>query len=164
MRISTIASVFVGGVLMLGLAAPAAAQASKTDFSAGYQYFRFYEEDENLPTGWAFSVGVGKDQVKFVGDVAGNYLDGFALHTFQGGIEFSGKSKRVVPFGRLLAGLAVATEDGTNTAFVFTPEGGVKIMANDRVGIQASVGFPFFTNGEATDKGFRFFTGIVIRK
>ena len=164
MRISTIASVFVGGVLMLGLAAPAAAQGSKIDFSAGYQYFNFYEEDESLPAGWAFSVGVGKEKVKFVGDVAGNYLDGFALHTFQGGVEFSGKSKRVVPFGRLLAGIAVATEGGTDTAFVFTPEGGVKIMANDRVGIQASVGFPFFTNGEATDKGFRFFTGVVIRR
>jgi hypothetical protein len=164
MRISTIASMFVGCALMLGLAAPAAAQGSKTDFSVGYQYFNFYEEDESLPAGWAFSVGVGKDKVKFVGDVAGNYLDGFALHTFQGGVEFSGKSARVVPFGRLLAGIAVATESGTNTAFVFTPEGGVKIMANDRVGIQASVGFPFFTNGEATDKGFRFFTGVVIRK
>ena len=164
MRISTIASGFAGGVLLFGLAAPAAAQGQKIDFSAGYQYFRFYEEDENLPTGWAFSVGAGKEQVKFVGDVAGNYLDGYALHTFQGGVEVSGKSKRVVPFGRLLAGIAVASERGSNTAFAFTPEGGVKIMANDRVGIQASVGFPFFTNGEATDKGFRFFTGIVIRR
>ena len=164
MRISTIASMFVGGALMLGLAAPAAAQGRKTDFSAGYQYFNFYQEDESLPAGWAFSAGVGKDQVKFVADVAGNYLDGFAMHTFQGGVEFSGKSARVVPFGRLLAVMAVLTESGTNTAFVFTPEAGVKIMANDRVGIQASVGFPYLTNGEGSANGFRFFTGVVIRK
>jgi hypothetical protein len=86
------------------------------------------------------------------------------MHTFQGGVEFSGKSARVVPFGRLLAGAVVFTEGGTDSAFVFTPEGGVKIMATDHVGIQASVGFPYFTNGDGSAKGFRFFTGIVIRK
>ena len=149
MRISTIASVFVGGVLMFGLAAPAAAQGAKIDFSGGYQYFRFYEEDENLPAGWAASVAVGKDQVKFVGDVSGNYLDDFKMHTFQGGVEFSGKGTRVVPFGRLLSGIWVANEGRTDMGFVLTPEGGVKIMANDRVGIQASVGFPYFTTKRA---------------
>jgi hypothetical protein len=164
MRISTVVSMFVGGFLMLGLATPAAAQV-KVDFSGGYQYFRFLENgSEHVPTGWATSVGVGKDWVKFVGDVAGNYKDGEMLHTFQGGVEFSGKGKRVVPFARVLSGVAIASDSfESDWAFVLTPEGGVKLMANDRVGFQTSVGFPIFMRDGHTE-GFRFFAGIVIRK
>jgi len=165
---STIVSVFAGGVLLLGLAAPAAAQA-KVDFSGGYQYFRFLEDGGvSVPLGWAASVGVGKEKVKFVTDVAGNYEDHdthFAkLHTFQGGVEFSGKDGRVVPFGRVLTGVGVFSDLGTDLAWVFTPEAGVKIMANNRVGVQTSVGFPIFVNGDGHAEGFRFFSGIVLRK
>ena len=157
MRISTIAGAFAGGVLMLGLAAPAAAQGAKVDFAVGYQYI------VDLPIGWAAAVGVGKDWVKLVGEVAGNYVDDYRLHTFQGGVEFSGTGMRVVPFGRLLSGVAVSNEV-TGAVFVLTPEGGVKIKANDRVGIQASVGFPYFRTHNDSSYSFRFFTGVVIRK
>src|SRR5688572_9395913 len=168
MRVSTIVSGFVGGILMLGLAAPAAAQA-KVDFSGGYQYFRFLEDGGgDVPAGWATSVGVGKQWVKFVADVGGNYEDHgdhyAKLHTFQGGVEFSGKDGRVVPFARVLTGLGLFTDLGSELVWVFTPEAGVKINANDRIGIQTSVGFPFFVNGDGHAKGFRYFVGIVIRK
>jgi hypothetical protein len=113
----------------------------------------------------AASVGVGKEWAKAVGDVAGTYKDGTQIHTFQGGVEFSGKGRRVTPFARLLAGVAVMSCCGVaDSAFVLTPDGGVKIMANDHVGIQTSVGFPYFTNGDGSANGFRYFAGIVIRK
>ena len=168
MRVSTIVSGFVGGILMLGLAAPAAAQV-KVDFSGGYQYFRFLEEGAvGVPTGWGASFGVGKERVKFVADVGGNYEDhgdhSAKVHTFQGGVEFSGKDGRVVPFGRVLMGLGLLTDLGSEYVWVVTPEAGVKIMANDRVGVQTSVGFPLFFNGDGHAEGFRFFAGIVIRK
>ena len=168
MRISRVMSVFVGGIMMLGLASPAAAQ-TKVDFSGGYQYFSFLEDgDDSIPAGWGASIGVGKEWVKFVGDVGGHYTDHgdhFAkLHTFQGGIEFSGKDGRVVPFARVLTGLGMFSDLGNEAVFVFTPEAGVRFMANDRVGVQTSVGFPFMMNDDASEGGFRFFAGIVIRK
>ena len=168
MRISTVVSAFVGGMLMLGLAAPAAAQA-KVDFSAGYQYFTFLEDgDDSIPAGWGASFGVGKEWVKFVGDVGGHYLDHgghFAkLHTFQGGMELSGKHGRMVPFARVLTGLGLFTDLGNEAVWVFTPEAGVKIMANDHIGVQTSVGFPILFDSDASANGFRFFAGLVIRK
>ena len=168
MRISTVVSVFAAGILMLGLAAPAAAQA-KVDFSGGYQYFTFLEEGANsIPAGWGASIGVGKEWIKFVGDVGGQYLDHgdhFAkVHTFQGGVELSGKNGRVVPFARVLTGLALFTDLGNEAVWVFTPEAGVKFMANDHIGFQTSVGFPIFFDSDGSANGFRFFAGIVIRK
>jgi hypothetical protein len=159
MRMSTIVSGLVGGILMFGLAAPAAAQA-KVDFSAGYQYFVDHD-GENMPAGWAISAGRGKDWVKFVADFSGNYTDRTRFHMFQIGVEFSGKGKRVVPFGRLLLGMAFKTDTyDTQLSGVLTPEVGVRIMANDRVGFQTSVGVPSYEGVN----GYRFFAGIVIRK
>ena len=80
-------------------------------------------------------------------------------------MEFLGNHARVVPFGRVLAGLAYFSDsyDSFN-AFVFTPEGGVKIFANDRVGVQASLGFPVMHIQGSTETTMRFFVGVVIRK
>lgn len=156
--------------MMLALATPAAAQGAKIDFSGGYQYFRFLEDgvDEGAPLGWGASVGIGKEWIKFIADVGGHYEDHgdhFAkLHTFQGGAEFSGKNGRVVPFARVLAGMGLFSDLGSDGVWVFTPEAGVKFMANDRVGIQTSVGFPILMDEGESANGFRFFAGIVIRK
>ena len=168
MRISTVVSGFIGGLLMIGLAAPAAAQM-KVDFSGGYQYFRFLEEGAtHVPGGWATSIGLGKERVKFVADVGGNYEDHgdhyAKMHTFQGGVEVSGKDGRVVPYARVLTGLALLTDLGSDSVWVLTPEAGVKIMASKRIGVQTSVGFPFFFDGDDHAEGFRFFAGIVIRR
>jgi hypothetical protein len=168
MRVSALIGVFVGGFLMLGLAAPAAAQM-KVDFSGGYQYFRALDSGgASVPAGWAVSWGAGKEKIKFVADVGANYEDHEShyakLHTFQGGVEFSGKDARVVPFGRVLTGLGLFSDLGNEITWVFTPEAGVKIMANDRIGVQTSIGFPIFVNGDGHGYGFRYFAGIVIRK
>jgi hypothetical protein len=157
--------VFVGVVMMSALAAPAAAQGVRFDFSGGYQFFRFLEEGAvNVPAGWGASFAVGKEQIKFIGDVGGHYRSGSRLHTFQGGIEFSGKDKRVIPFGRVLTGVSVFGGFGNDPIFVLTPEAGVKLMANNRVGAQVSVGFPLMFNEGEHAEGFRIFAGIVIRK
>jgi hypothetical protein len=183
MRIRTTVGLLVGALSVLVLARPAAAQGVKVDFSGGYQYFRFVGYySEKLPTGWGVSVAVGKDQVKFVADVGGNYGDpvkyqffsvdhfveyydaGRQVHTFQGGVEFSGPPRRVVPFVRLLTGVAMITTYGNSFSWAVTPEAGAKIMATDRVGAQIAVSVPAMVHIDGSAAGFRFFAGIVIRK
>lgn len=123
------------------------------------------EGDASVPGGWGASVAAGKEAFKFVADFGGHYRDGFAVHTIQGGVEFSGKAGKVVPFFRALAGLVVFSGGGDSaSAFVVTPEAGVKIMANDMVGAQVSAGFPFMMDGDGHAEGFRLFAGIVIRR
>lgn len=164
-----IVGVLIGALAMFALAAPAAAQGPKVDFAAGYQYFTFLEDGAaNVPTGWGASVAVGKEWVKFVADAGGHYLDHgdhFAkLHTFQGGVEVSGKGGTFVPFARVLTGLGLLSDLSNETVWVLTPEAGVKVMANKRVGVQASVGFPYLRNGDGSANGLRIFAGVVIRK
>ena len=71
--------------------------------------------------------------------------------------------------GEAPAGLASTGDTSFNilSTWTYTPCVTLPVFTGPSglpIGIQASVGFPFFTNGEATDKGFRFFTGVVIRK
>jgi hypothetical protein len=156
---------FVGGFLMFGLAAPAAAQA-KVDFAGGYQYLDFLETGESsVPAGWGASIAVGNGWIKAVGDIGGNHKNGGSLYTYQGGVEFSGTGKRVVPFARVLTGLAQSYdgEGDTFSAFVFTPEAGVKFMANNHVGAHVSVGFPILMKDGDYQQSMRIFAGIVIR-
>jgi len=118
-----------------------------------------------VPKGWGASVGIGNAWIKAVGDIGGNHRDGGSLYTYQGGLEFSGKGKHVVPFARALTGLAQFYGNGEHaSAYVFTPEGGVKLMANDHVGAQVSVGFPILMKDGDTQQSMRVFAGIVIRK
>lgn len=168
MRMRTVGACLCGAVLMVVSARPAEAQGAKIDFAGGYQYLTFLEDNAvGVPLGWGVSVGAGKEWIKFVADVGGHYEDHdshFAkLHTFQGGAEFSGKNGRVVPFGRALTGVAVLSDLGSDAVWVFTPEAGVKIMATERVGFQASAGFPIFVD-DGSLTGFRLFAGFVIRK
>ena len=84
------------------------------------------------------------------------------LHTFQGGLEVAGKSARVVPFARVLAGLGLFSGDGySEGVFVFTPEAGVRFMGAGRVGAQVSAGFPIFYDEGESMSSFRLFVGIV---
>ena len=166
MRIHTAVVVLVGALSVLVFTRPAAAQGAKVDFSAGYQYFRFLSEgSDNVPAGWGASFSAGKTWVKAVADVGGHYIDHEQLHTFQGGVEFSGTGKRVVPFVRVLSGLGLFTGSGDSEAvFVFTPEAGVKLMFSDRVGAQVSAGFPIMWDTSDSANAFRLYAGIVIRK
>jgi hypothetical protein len=160
-----VVSALAGALLILVSARPALAQGARVDFAAGYQFLTFLNNggSANIPTGWGASFAVGKsDRIKFVGDVGGHYNNGESLHTFQGGVEVAGRRARVVPFVRILAGLAAFS--GGDTVFVVTPEGGVKIMGTDRVGVQITAGFPFMTDWEDSARLFRLFAGVVISK
>jgi hypothetical protein len=165
MRVRLLIGAVVTAYVCLVSAAPAAAQGAQVDVSGGYQFLRFVENGgANIPTGWGASIAVGNAWVKAVGDVGGHYKDGTDVHTFQGGLELSGKSGRVIPFVRVLAGLGYFTNSGDSlNAFVFTPEGGVKIMANKHVGAQVSLGFPLMRAEGSTETTMRVFAGIVIR-
>lgn len=163
MRIRPTVGVFAGALSLLVLATPAAAQGAKVDLAGGYQFFRFTGDlGENLPGGWGVSIAAGKDWLKAVGDVSGHYEGDQQLHLIQGGLEFCATSARVLPFLRLLSGVALIGD--SSSAFLFTPEFGLKVMASGGIGVQASVGRPvFFAGGEASG-GFRFFVGMVFRK
>lgn len=183
MRISTALSMLAVALSVLVLAKPASAQGTQVDFSGGYQYFRFVGYyDDRLPAGWATSVAVGKERVKFVVDFSGSHgdpytytthdmygrhevsVDAAQVNTFQGGVEFSGPRNRVVPFARLLTGAAIIKTSGTTTVWVFTPEAGLKIRATEHIGAQVAVGFPLMANADGSAGSVRFFAGIVIRK
>ena len=142
--------------------APAAAQ-SGVQFAAGYQYLKFLEDNgDSIPAGWGASISGGKSAVKFVADFGGHYEDGMSLHTYQGGVEFAGKNAQVTPFVRALAGGGTFS-DGGGTAFVFTPEFGVRFTGPSGVGLQVAAGFPIFNKDDETDTSFRLFVGVVIK-
>lgn len=165
MQMRTVLSSFVAALAILVAAKPAAAQV-KVDFAAGYHYFDFLEQgDSKIAAGWGSSVAFGNAWIKAVGDIGGHHRNGASIYTYQGGVEFDGTHKRVVPFARVLAGLGQAYGGGEHLSmFVLTPEGGVKLMANDHVGAQVSVGFPIFMKDGDFQQSMRVFAGIVIRR
>ena len=142
--------------------APAAAQ-SGVQFAAGYQYLKFLEDGgDSVPGGWGASISGGKTAVKFVADFGGHYEDGGSLHTYQGGVEFAGKNEKVTPFVRGLVGGGTFS-DGRGTAFIFTPEFGVRFMGPSGVGMQVAAGFPIMNKDDDTQTTFRLFVGVVIK-
>lgn len=158
--------VLIGAVLGVSAfflsATPAAAQSGVT-FAAGYQYLTFLgDSDESIPAGWGASIAGGKSVVKFVADFGGHYEDGSSLHTYQGGVEFAGKNEKAQPFVRGLVGGGTFS-DGGGTAFVFTPEFGMRFMGANGIGLQVAAGFPIFNKDSETESSFRFFAGIVIK-
>jgi hypothetical protein len=166
MRLQSVIGVFALGLALFAVTTPAAAQGQRIDISGGYQLLRFFDDDSNIPKGWGASFAAGKEQIKGVADFGGHYFEGEQMHTFQGGVEFSGKNARAVPYVRALGGVALFAEayGAGATSFVFTPEAGVKVMANKHVGVQTSVGFPIFVNSDDAAGAFRFFVGVVVRK
>jgi hypothetical protein len=142
--------------------APAAAQ-SGVQFAAGYQYLKFLEDGgDSVPGGWGASISGGKTAVKFVADFGGHYEDGGSLHTYQGGVEFAGKNEKVTPFVRGLVGGGTFS-DGRGTAFIFTPEFGVRFMGPSGIGMQVAAGFPIMNKDDDTQTTFRLFVGVVIK-
>jgi len=173
MRTRTVVGLLVATFVMLVSSRPASAQGMKVDFGAGYQHLSHDTEGGYLwPLGWGASFGAGKDHIKFVADVGAHYNgdDPFHggvngnLYTFQGGLEVSSRRKRVVPFARMLAGLAYFSQEGAFAALALTPEFGLKIMASDTIGVQLALGFPVLL-AEDTQRGtVRLFAGVVYRK
>ena len=164
MRLRTVVVCFFGGFLMLASASPAAAQAGRIDLAGGFQSFT---DSEGTRPGWEVSFAVGKEWIKAVADVGGHYYPsgtGEHLHMFQGGVELARRVNKVVPFVRVLSGAAVYRGFGeSDTDFVLTLEGGVKIPVTDRLGVQLSVDIPYI-NDFYRLLGYRIFAGVVIRK
>ena len=167
MRIRTVV-VAVSSVLALFISVqPASAQDKKPEFAIGYNFLRELETGgANVPSGWGASVAapMGQGMLKVVGDISGHYKNGGRLHFFQGGVEFAGKNPTATPFFRALAGLGVSSGGGSSdSAFVFTPEFGVKTKGSGRVGGQFAVGFPIVRDSGDTFKHLRLFLGITVQ-
>ena len=66
------------------------------------------------------------------------------------------------PFVRGLVGGGTFS-DGGGTAFVFTPEFGMRFMGGSGIGLQVAAGFPIMSKDDETETTFRLFAGIVIK-
>lgn len=158
--------VAVASALALFISVQPAAAQSKPEFSVGYSFLRGLEDGgENVPGGWGASVS-GGNKIKLVGDISGHHKDGIKLYFFQGGAEFGfgAADAKSAPYIRLLAGMGRQSASGfSDTAFVFTPEVGVKVKGSGRVGARIAAGFPIVREDGDTFKYFRLFFGISIQ-
>jgi len=161
--------VAVASAVALFVSAQPAAAQSKVEFSIGYNFLREIEEGaQSMPAGWGASVsGGGSGKIKLVGDISGNHKDGVKLYFFQGGAEFGLGNKadaKAMPYVRLLAGAGRQSFGSvSDTAFVFTPEVGVRVKGSGRIGARIAAGFPIVRDDGDTFKFFRLFFGVSIQ-
>ena len=188
------------GLLLIAVAVPATAQdVPRTEFSAGWKLLHamdvFLDADETLPAGWYADIaGNVNDTIAIVGEVAGAYKSfedsitelgvrvnvtaDVKLHTFMGGIRFSQRNPRVVPFGQVLFGVAhgsaniegsatvlgrrvTVSESESSNEFGFDAGGGVSINLTDRVGLRVT-GSYLRVGADDGGNGLRFGAGIVV--
>ena len=126
-------------VVVLGVAAPVAAQTTpRTEISGGYQFLSFEAEgeSESMPKGWYADVtGNLTPVIGVVFQVGGNYktfeesvtVGGFTLaasadlkvHEFLGGVRLSARqSSAFVPYGQFLLGAVNSSVDVTTTSTI----------------------------------------------
>jgi opacity protein-like surface antigen len=125
------------GVVVLGVAVPAAAQTTpRTEISGGYQFLSFAvegQDNESMPKGWYADVaGNLTPMIGVVFQVGGNYktfnesitVGGVTLaasadlkvHLFLGGIRINARQNSAfVPYGQVLVGAANSSVDLTGT-------------------------------------------------
>jgi len=116
-------------LFVIAIATPAAAQqASRADFSAGWKMLRAADEgvEQTFAKGWYVDLATNvNDYIAIVNEVAGAYRTfeessipfgapvaasvNLSFHTLMGGVRFSVRTPRVVPFAQALVGLARAT-------------------------------------------------------
>src|SRR5262245_56276933 len=141
-RSQTAVCTAVLGLILIALARPASAQSfPRAEFSAGWKLLRAIDAsiepdaDETLPVGWYADIaGNVSRTIAIVGEVGGAYKNfdrsvtefgipvnvtaDLKVHTFMGGVRFSRRTPRVVPFGQVLFGLARGTANVKGTATV----------------------------------------------
>jgi hypothetical protein len=146
---------------------------------AGYAALHDGTSDLNFPLGWAASISAPfNDMFDVVGEVSGSYknldvlgvdVGGTSVHTFTAGPKVSWNLQHDVrAFAQLQAGLAV----GRVTALgVGDSSAGLAILPGGGVDLPLVRGFDLRVAGELTFvrddgwwKGFRFLTGIVVRR
>jgi outer membrane autotransporter protein len=128
------------GVVMVGVAGPAAAQTTpRTEISGGYQFLTFSVEDgdnESMPKGWYADVaGNLTPMIGVVFQVSGNYKTfdesisvgggtfaasaDLKVHLFLGGVRLNfRKTSAFVPYGQFLVGGANSSVELTTTSTI----------------------------------------------
>jgi opacity protein-like surface antigen len=151
---------FVLCLMVVGFAAPAAAQTPKAEVSVGYHWLGAKssgdDEWEKFPAGWYADVaGNVSDTVSIVGQVTGNYKtfddpDGefkLKLHSYMFGVRGSSPG-RVRGFGQVLVGgmnlkgsETTGTFSASETDLAFQVGGGVNILGSGNVGLRLGVDY-----------------------
>jgi hypothetical protein len=144
--------------LVVGAAAPAAAQTPRVEVSALYQALYDSSVRERFPAGWGGDVAVHiSDTWSVVAEVGGVYrsdtdldLD-LSLLTWGGGPRWSRwRTSRIVPFAQLLLGLARMGSSAniaggeirmSQTRLMLQPAGGVTVGVGRGWGVASQVGY-----------------------
>ena len=165
-------------VVLVGVAAPAAAQGPAADVAIGYQFMRDSELDENFPAGWFVSVGANlTDSLAIVGEVAGSQSSaGSALasldvdvYTYMGGIRLHRRMAGFTPFAQVLVGAArgVAsvnilgiTVDESATSAAVQPGAGVDLQLSDAFGLRFAGDYRRILGDGGNE--VRFLAGVVV--
>jgi hypothetical protein len=166
---------FVFAVGTFVMATPAAAQ-SGAEFSAGYNLL--ITEDESIPVGWYADVAKKvSPSLGIVGQVTGNYKSieeagvtvDANLHSFMGGVRFSGTSA-ASPFFQALVGairtggssdLLGFTVGASDTSAALQFGGGVNFGGSSSVGFRVGADY-LRTLGDFGGNAFRVAAGIVV--
>ena len=147
----------VGLFAVFALLVPASLCAQedlKGEVSAGYSFAQAMGEGVN---GWSASIaGNPSKYFGIVGDFAGYYKHGGALHSFMFGPRFSyRKNKVITPFAQVLVGAARATNGGSDSIFTTAIGGGLDF----RVAPNLALRLPRVEYVMARDDGIN--TGIL---
>jgi len=148
------------------LLAPAALRAQedfKGELSGGYSFAQALGEGAN---GWSASIaGNPGKYFGIVGDFAGYYQHGGALHSFMFGPRFYyRKSKVVTPFAQVLAGGARATNGGSDSMFTAALGGGLDLRVAPNLALRLPQVHYVVARDDGINTGvFRFDLGVVFR-
>ena len=171
-------------VAAIGLVAVpmAAAQPSRFEVSGGYQATR--TADQIFAVGWSADVsGNVNDAWGVVAEISGTHREEadadigadvtLSIHSFGGGLRWSKRGSRIVPFLQMLAGAsrmsAQAEVQGTGIGdslvkFMLQPGGGIDVRLNERLGLvgQADYRRVFLDDsaGESGENQLRVFLGV----
>jgi hypothetical protein len=159
--------VALAGLLVLGLAMPAAAQDSsaRTDRSynreVSFTYSYLRDVGENGNTGFVIDAGkqIGR-HVSLVGEVGMNHFSSFDETYIQaaGGVRFGAvTSPRLRPYAQVMAGLQ---REFDINGFVVQPGAGVSLALARATDLKVQADFPVVRWDGGTFKQFRFTVGL----
>ena len=148
---------------LLSPAALCAQEDLKGELSGGYSFAQAMGEGVN---GWSASIaGNPSKYFGIVGDFAGYYQNGAALHSFMFGPRFTYRKSRVVtPFAQVLVGAARATNGGTDSMFALALGGGLDFKVAPNLALRLpQVGYVMARDDGINTGAFRLDLGIVFR-